>query len=350
MAAHLSLALVGRDARAEYRHRVVVLEPPNAEATLEVRARLRGELSAAGFNVTTLPVPPIDDPKELSETAARELTPAAVLFVIEQPSEPDEEHSSEIWLSDRLLRRTFVLKYTVNPADPARDSARVAVQAVEILKADLAELSVTRPELEAPAPVPIPISVLPGPPPPPPPRLGDGLRVEAGAGLLQGFDGFGAAVTPLLRACLSLPSSWLGDGPLSLDFVLTGAAFGNQVRVDRDQGSVASRQEFGTFAVVARLGPWQVVQPMLSLSTGAYRVEVEGSAAPPATSRTDRTWSSVSGAGTGVWLQPSKSFALTLQGEVLVAASRTVVRIAEEPVATAGSPMVLVSASAVGVF
>jgi hypothetical protein len=105
-----------------------------------------------------------------------------------------------------------------------------------------------------------------------------------------------------------------------------------------------------TFAVTARLLPTSAVQPMLSVSSGAYRMAWAGRAEAPSTANQGSTWSGVSGAGAGVWLQPTGGFALTLQGEALSAWSRTVVRLEGEPAASAGSPMALVSASLVGVF
>lgn len=336
-------------ARAEYRHRVVLLEPPAAESSVEVRARLRGELSAAGFDVITLQVDSLADPKRTSETAASELRPAAVLFVVD-PGPPEQARQAAIWLSDRLLRRTFVLTYTVDPIDPGRDSARVAVQVAEILKADLAELSVTKPERpKAPPPEPPPPPPPPEPPPPPP-RLGDGVRAEAGVALLQGFDGFGPALTPVARLGASLPSIWFRRAPLAVDVVLTGAGLGSTARVEREGSSVVTRQSLATFAVVARLAPTSRVQPMLSANSGAYRMAWAGSAEPPLTARQGRTWSGVTGGGAGVWVQPSDGFALTLQAEVLSAWARTVVRMEGVRAASAGSPMALLSASLVGVF
>jgi hypothetical protein len=348
-AALLFVTLSSLWARAAYRHRVVLLEPPAAESSVEVRARLRGELSAASFDVITLQVDSIADPKRMSETAASELQPAAVVFVVD-PGPPDQVRQASIWLSDRLLRRTFVLTYTVDPADPGRDSARVAVQVAEILKADLAELSVTKPDRpKAPPPEPPPAPP-PVEPPPPPERLGDGVRAEAGVALVQGFHGFGAALTPVARVGASLPSSWFRRAPLSLDLVLTAAALGSTARTEHEADSATVRQALGTFAVTARFAPTASVQPMLSVSSGAYRAEWSGEAEAPRVANEGRTWSGISGGGAGVWLQPTSGFALTLQGDVLSAWSRTILRFRGEEAASVGSPLLFVSLSAAGVF
>ncbi|HEX6767587.1 MAG TPA: hypothetical protein VF103_18940, partial [Polyangiaceae bacterium] len=75
-------------ALAQYRHRVVLLEQPNTdEASTEVLVRVRGELTAAGFEVVLLPSTVEGDPAVVSETSAPELHPAAVILVIEKPAE-----------------------------------------------------------------------------------------------------------------------------------------------------------------------------------------------------------------------------------------------------------------------
>src|SRR5262245_17371868 len=132
-------------ALAEYRHRVVLLEQPNTdEASTEVLARLRGELTAAGFELVLLPAPE-GDPDKVSETTARELSPAAVILVLERPADDTEPRRIELWLSDRLSHRTFVQSLPIDPDDAGRGYRRLAVQSVELLKARLAELMLTKP-------------------------------------------------------------------------------------------------------------------------------------------------------------------------------------------------------------
>jgi hypothetical protein len=137
---------------------------------------------------------------------------------------------------------------------------------------------------------------------------------------------------------------------MSLDLVLAGAAFGSTARTEHEGDSATLRQGLATFSVTARFAPTSAVQPMVSVTSGAYRAQWAGSAEAPRIANSGRTWSGVSGGGAGVWLQPTSGFALSLQGEVLAAWAKTVVRFEGESAASAGSPMVLVSASAAGVF
>jgi hypothetical protein len=348
----LSALLHVAPAIAQHRHRVVVVEPESEDAAAEVRARLRGELRAAGFDVIALPAPDTGDPREISETSARELHPAAVLLVTISPDVVPS--AGEIWLSDRLLRRTFVLKFSLNATEPSRDAARVAVQAVEVLKADLAELSLTR--REPPAPPPTPPALPPTPPrseievaPPEPESSGFEPRVEAGAGILQGFSGVGTAVTPVVRLGGRLPASWFGEQAPAVDVLANFAAFGGERRLRRLAGEARVKQTLGTLSIAARFLPEQVVQPFVSVSSGIYGVRVDGLAAN-GVSRAGDTWSAVSGGGAGLLLQPTEGIAFVLSGELLAAWSRTIVNIAEQRVASVGAPVLLLTAGVAGVF
>jgi hypothetical protein len=321
---------------------------------LEMHARLRGELEAAGFEVVVSRVPAGDDAREAGEDLARELHPAAVLYVLEKSVPPATADAAaagegEIWISDRLLRRSYILKFDLEPGDSTTHYSRIAVEAVEVLKANLAELSVTREERPAPEPPP-PAPALPPPPSSDSPRTRVGGSVQAGAGVLQGFQGLGSVWTPIVRAGISLPPALLGGAPLTLDILGAAAFYGAEARVQTAQGSARIRQSLAALEVWGRFAPAADVQPFLALSGGAYRTEVEGSAAEPELERSDETWSLVTGLGTGIWAQPARGFAVIVEAELLLAWARTVVQVANEDVAIAGAPMLLVSLTAAGVF
>ncbi|HEY3494416.1 MAG TPA: hypothetical protein VGK73_07015 [Polyangiaceae bacterium] len=332
---------------------MVLLEPAHFDRTLEMHARLRGELEAAGFDVVVSRVPAGDDAKEVGEALARELHPLAVLYVVERPSaapSPDAEAADgggEIWISDRLLRRSYILKFDLQPGETT-GSSRIAVEAVEVLKANLAELSVTRTEQPVSAPPP------PEPVAPAPSADSHGAGVSgsfhAGAAVLQGFQGLGPVWTPIVRAGVSVPPELLGGAPLTLDVLGVAAFYGAEARVQTAQGSARVRQSFAGLELWSRFAPAAAVEPFLSLSGGAYRTEIEGSAADPALANAEDTWSFATGIGTGLWAQPSRGFAVIMNAELLLAWARTVVQVAGEDAATAGSPMLLVSVSAAGVF
>jgi len=343
------LAFVASPAEAQYRHRVAVLDPPNEPESAELRARLRGELVAAGFEVVVVPSPEGQDPKLLAESVAGTLHPAAVVYA-RPPLTTDAEASGELWISDRLVKRTFVLRYRTAGTTPD-EAARVAVQAVEVLKADLAELSVTR-----------------APPPEPPPKRAPtvvvakqpefrALRVpvELGAAVLPGFGGLGSTWTPVLRAGVTLPATWEESEPPHLDVRARVAGLGGDVSVEAKEGEARVRHTLVGLEVALRLLPKSPIQPFFLACVDAYGVHVEGRSAS-AVAHTERTWSVATGGGLGLFIQPfiharaRPDVALALTGELEAAWMPTEIRIAERKVATVGSPTALLGAGVVGVF
>ncbi|HEX6274561.1 MAG TPA: hypothetical protein VFZ53_16070, partial [Polyangiaceae bacterium] len=276
-AAALALAalFVTFGAFAQYRHRVVLLEQPNAdEASSEVLARVRGELTAAGFEVVLLPA--VDgDPAVVSETVGRELSPAAVIFVLEKPAEGTDPQRIELWLSDRLSRRTFVQSLPVQADEGGRGYRRLAIQAVELLKARLAELQLSSPP-DPPPPPPPPPPEPPPPPPPPPKEPGVGGRIAAGAALLQGFEGIGASVAPRLRGGATIPAGAVGGAPFVVDLGATLVALASGQVIRTEGGEARVEQGLGTVDVGLRFDRGGILQPVLSASVGAYTVSVEG--------------------------------------------------------------------------
>jgi hypothetical protein len=343
----LAALLLALPATAQSRHRVILLEPADEPVSAELRARLRGELVAAGFEVVIVPSTG-QDPKAQTESVAGVEHPAAVFYAVPPPPN-DPEASGELWISDRLLRRTFVLRFGAAGTTP--DVARVAVQAVEILKADLAELSVTGGPPHEPPPKPLP------PPPPVKTREIRPLRValEAGGALLPGFSGLGSTWTPVLRAGVSLPAEWEDAEPPHLDIRARVAALGGEARVEASEGEARVKQTLAGLELGLRLLPRSVVQPFFLVCVDAYGVNVAGKSTLAKAHQT-QTWSLATGGGLGLWIQPfvharaRPDFALSLSAELEVAWIPTAIRIAERRVATAGSPTALVGAGLVGFF
>jgi hypothetical protein len=353
LALALTVGFWPNGALADHRHRVVLLEQPvTEEASVEVLARVRGELTAAGFEVVLLPATVEGDPVKMSETVASELSPAAVIFVIERPADDIDPRRIELWLADRLSRRTFVQSLPIDPDDAGRGYRRLAIQAVELLKARLAELTVTPlPELPPPKPVDAP-SPPPSPPPPPPVKKqpGVGGRLAAGATMFQGFEGVDASFAPRGRAGVTLPAGSIEGSPVAVDLGATLAAFGNSSEVTTVGGTAHVSQGLGTIDVGLRFGRGAALQPVLLAAVGAYMVDVEGTTQPTRTAHAERTWSMFTSAGAGVWIQPASAFAIELDGQVGRAWAKTIVRIDGAEAAETGSPLVLLSIAAVAVF
>ena len=325
-------------AQAEYRHRILVLERADSdEAGHEVTTRVRAELGAAGFDVMVMPVTE-PDPKQAVEATGPELHPASVLLVVRQ------EGGTELWLADRMLRKTVVLRLKSEAAEPAadasgHDAARVAVQAVELVKARLAELALTREQSAAAAPRPSP------PPPAPPAKETRGSRpnLTLAAGLLEGFQKGQQALTPVLRLGVTLPEAWTGE-ILALDARGGFIGLGQTARIEHGPGAATVRHTAVALDAVVRFLPRRRVQPFVGLGLGMLALDVTGVAPDPYRNSSKRTLSGVVEASGGLWLQPINGFGLALEGQLLDAWSKTIVRIANEDAAEVAAPLLLLSA------
>jgi hypothetical protein len=334
--------LISGSVAAQYRHRVVLLERSSAdEAQREITTRVRAELGAAGFEVISLPVGD-EDPKESVEGAGFQVHPASVLLVERLAPESDGVNRDvELWLSDRLLKKTVVLRLHgddagADPESRSRAAARIAVQAVELVKARLAELSLTR-EREAP----VRAVVLPAPAVPA--SRGARPNLTAGIGLLEGFQDGQQSLTPVLRLGVALPEDWTGD-VLALDVRAGFIGLGRAARIEHGAGSASLRHTAVGLDAVVRFLPRRRFQPFVSLGGGFLAVDVAGTAPEPYRNTSKRTVSGLVSASGGLWLQPVKGFGLALEGQLLDAWSKTVVRIAGQDAAEVAAPLLLLSA------
>jgi len=342
------VCLASGTARAEYNPRVVLLEPDAPDAlSVEVFARLRGELSAAGFEVIVVPVAIDVEPRAALESTGREFGPAAVVLLQRALDATSGEQIAELWISDLLLQRTLIQRTKVNPEKPGRDIARLAVQVAELLKARLAELSVNgerrRAVTERP-PEPTPSAPLGDPP-----RT---ARLEStwalGVGVLQGFERGVRSWTPLARIGLAFPE--LLAPALTLELRANAAGLGQINDYSSADGSAEWRQSVLTVELLARFFQRSPVQPLLSLGSGAYVLEVAGQAESPYRARGQTTWSGVSSVGGGVWIGLGSGFAWTADAQVLATWSKTMVRVNEREVWSSGAPIGFASTSLVGAF
>src|SRR5262249_48259576 len=156
----------------------------------EVVTRVRGELVAAGFQVALVDHVPGADPGAEIRTVASHLHPLAIFGIFEQA----DSGAADVWIADLLIGKTLVQRVEPDPRQgaPAKDGSSVqAVRAVELLRASLLELVVERSNLP---PAPPPQRDVAETPPresgAPAPRAGT-MGFEAGATVLQSFEGIG---------------------------------------------------------------------------------------------------------------------------------------------------------------
>ncbi|HYO94252.1 MAG TPA: hypothetical protein VER33_07055 [Polyangiaceae bacterium] len=335
--------LVGSPARADTQRRVVLLDRPAAsDLDTEVVARIRGELTAAGFEVMVLPVSPELEARVAVETAADELKPVLVVVLAQSIDVESGEHVLEVWLSDRVLRRTLVQRLHIDPAQASGGASRLAVQVVELLRARHAELFIRSQEAPAAAP----------------PAVQKAEVVEAapatratlalGGGFLNDFQELGGVWVPLLRVGALLPH--VGGRLLQLEARASLSTFAQETHLLAAPGAVRVQQQFGMAEAVVHLGVNLRVQPVLSVGMGVYNVDLSGDAPVGYRSSSRRTWSMLTAAGGGVWVRPVPWLACAAEAQLLTAWSKTVVRVLGDEVARAGEPMLLLSGALVYLF
>jgi len=342
------LSLASGRALAEYRHRVVVLEhEDDDDAGREITTRVRAELGAAGFDVVVLPSTD-EDPKRAVESAGHELHPASVLLVERLLSNSNgKKHAAgaELWLADRMLRKTFVLRLKSREDDLRGEPARVAVQAVELVKARLAELAVTR-DQEPPLPPRLPPErSLPAVPA----QRSRHANLTLGVGLLEGFQEDEQVLTPVLRLAGTLPQHWTGES-LVIDLRGSFVGLGRAARIEQGSDAATVRHSIIGFDAVARFLPRGVAQPFLSFGSGLLILDVMGDATDPARNASDHVTSGLVSIGGGLWLEPFEGFGIVLEGQLMSAWSKTVLRIAAENAAEIGAPLLLLSSGLVAEF
>ena len=320
--------------RAESARRVVLVVPeaPGAVAT-EALARVRGELGAARFEVETDVVANNVDRRATVERALRKADARAAFGIFFGSG------VAEIWVSDSVSGRTVVQTLPLSSAAPERRATVLAVKAVDLLKATLAEVwlpapvsptapipvaTESRPPLEShppaesrsqpepPAPPPSPpvaAEQAPAPraePAPAPPELVRRSRNTPGGqqapsrsqfevaagGAWIGTPGAGAGWAPMLTF------GWFRSrfgGRLAVSGFGTNAPFGDA----NLGGSAHATNTVGIVELVVRQALGASFDVNAALGAGAYRFAVEGLANPGYSASSAVGYSAVGGGGVG---------------------------------------------------
>jgi len=335
LAALASLAAVPARA-ADVRYRVVLLHPQATDdVTSDALTRVRGELTAGGFDVSMLPQDPSLDVRAALETVGRELDPIATFAIVRAAG----GNTAEIWVCDRLEGRSVIQSVRLDGSGATGDaspSVVLAVQAVELLKASLAQywLSSTR--------QPAPRTKTPAARVAPAVYATTGIGVEAGVGWLDSAGAVTGTWQPIVRA------SW--GGAQGWGVRLAAAGFGSEASLHAPLGSAQIRQQLATVEIVRGFRAGHLVQPVASLGAGAYRARIEGVAAPGSMGVTTDSWSALVTAGAGVMLPVASHVALAADAHVLLALPYTAVRFGTVEAGNTGWPSLLVSAGVLATF
>lgn len=200
----LVVAFSAQVAEAQSSRRVVVIHPPAADdIRTEAVTRVQGELTAAGFDVVHVLEKEGTDVLLAVDAAMKEMQPLAVFAIFAPPPSASGEATAQILFSDGAKGRTLIERMPLDRQHPDHEAKVLAVRAVELLKANLAEFWVEADRVGAP---PVALPVVPKAESAPPPALRAplaGFGVEAGLGVIQQFHELGASVMPVLKLSLA---------------------------------------------------------------------------------------------------------------------------------------------------
>jgi hypothetical protein len=327
-------------------HTVVVLRNPGSDpVTTEATARVQGELGAAGFRVAVVPFAvSTQDPdtvRRAVETAGSELSPTGAFAIVVHPT--DRGVTAEIWVSDRVSQRTVVETAHLTQVDRDRESEILAVRAVELLKASLAEFWV-----EAVPPPPVPETKPAEKPPPPPPvartrAFAAGLGLGVGVGMLDGFREIGAQWMPTLLVSYG----WERGAALQLAFHGLGPP---ATVAQAGIGRANVEEQFATVDVMKTWWPHLPVVPLACAGIGVHHVHVSGSGTTPYTGATADDWSPLTSLGLAAGVPIYSGLSVLAQARAVVAWPPTSIRIAQYDVGHLGGPSLLLEANVFGVF
>ncbi|HLK36157.1 MAG TPA: hypothetical protein VKU41_05350 [Polyangiaceae bacterium] len=324
---------------------VIVLRGQVKDAvTSEAAARVQGELVAAGFRVVILPAAGADTEGEL-ESAGRELAPVAAFAIVVRPSS-----GAEIWVTDRVKHST-VIEHAQLSGDRNREAEILAVRAVELLKASLAELwipdsspatakppvqpTAERPAAPRPAPVESPEPAAPRAP------YAEGLGVGVGAGVVDGAGAIGATWAPTAQISYGTPSGLGARATFAMALPNTLTATAGSARID---------QQLATLEVVQVFWPRGAVAPFACAGAGVQHLRVDGKGAPPYFGLVSDEWSVLASAGAGIGVPLLAQWSFVAQGRAALGFPQTTIRIGSTEVARLDAPTLLLDAGILAVF
>jgi len=322
-------------AHAELSYRVVLLRPPiTDDVTSDALARVRGELTAAGFDVSMLDQDPALSVRTALETVGRELDPIAAFAIVRAAT----DNTAEIWVCDRIAGKSVIQSVRLDAGGTPGESspaAVLAVQAVELLKASLAQywLASLRRAARSTAPPDTGGAV----PVPPATYETAGLGIEAAVGLLDNAGAIGPVWQPVVRVSHGGARGWTGR--------ITVAGLGTDAELRDPDGSAQVQQAFGLLELLRSFRAGTRAQPFLSVGAGAYRARVVGVAGGPNFGGSSRdAWSALGVAGAGVVVPVVWRVALVVAAQVGLTVPDNMIRLNGVEAGRTGWPSLFASA------
>lgn len=305
--------------------RVLLVTPTGSNALVEEAfVRLAAELRTAGFSVAQIAESSSPGPHEnvLARFQVTPITPAIV----------------EIRLDESLSSKVSIQRVDVSGEDPERAASRIAIAAIELLRASLLELAVESDRDRSP--LPPEANAIVGEVRPRAnvhsraPRVDESRRTRflvgaSGVGLVGGgFEGLAFAPAlrlGMLRDRLSLAFTFIGPSSL-----LRADARGGQARIGQSFALLEA-----AFVVVPRL-PWFRVH----VGTGVYRLVARGEALDPSlVEARDHHVAALLDAGLGLRIPITHRFAFESSAHVSLFRPAARIRLGNDVAVTTNPPL-----------
>jgi len=315
---------------------VAIVRPPRASfEVIETLTRLRGELLSVGLEVAMSDRPlaralaGADSLTWLEQVAAEQGASAVVDTVGD-----DALLAVDVWVVKSRPRRFEVTRVAIEPTT-ANPSERLALRAVEALRAGLLEVDLAARQRRAD-----PVSAPPLPTAPTgevaqPARQRERVAVEAGVAAWMSLDGVGPAFLPIMRG------NWAARSWLVWQAALAGSV--TRLTVATTGGRVRLAQQYAVLGGCYRLRPEQRFWPFAALAAGMLHTSVEGQSGVTTEGRAVDQWSFLLDGSLGAGLRLYRRYYATLAAQVQLAAPYVAIHFVDAAVATSGRPNLLLT-------
>ena len=309
---------------------IAVLSPSSrAPAFTEALFRLQGELAAVGLEVARLPRPQsrpdsIDWRIELERMATEQGIDAIVDLVGDAAPV-----AVDVWIFRSPPVGAEVSRVVLEPE--ARKPEALAIRAIEVLRANFIEIDLAARQRQGET-APAPERATPATPPRAP---GSRVGLEAGAVILANLSGIGPAVSPLVGF------DWAASSALGAQ--ATFAGLGTRPTIESPAGTVRVAQQYGLLGLCYCPRVEAAVQPLVTLSAGALRTELDGQAELPAQGHQLAKWSLLLDGSLGVRLRMLDDYHVTFAAHVQLAEPYVAIHVLDTVVATTGRPNLLLT-------
>jgi hypothetical protein len=302
---------------------VIILRPADVDAlTRTALARVTGELSAADFQTVFVTLDPLQDPTTQVEGVAPE-SHAVAAFAIAHIGDP-QGRAIAIWVSDRVGRRTTIVRMEMQGDDVSQDAAVLALDAIEVIRASLAGIWPTPARAALPA-----LPALPAPPAPPKDKTVaaplEQVQFTVSLGIAAEQD-FGLP-SPEWMGSLTARATW----PRGLGIKVEVAGLGPALNLEGKYGSATVHRQLASLGLTWSFLRRARFQSFAALSAGVVHLAGEGTTNDPAraVARSGDAWSALGAAGIGATIRLSDRLWLAGELDGIATLPPLVVRIAD---------------------